>query len=73
MVFLRNRKGFDMWAPDCVFKSGTYYLYFPVGGRIGVATSDKPFGPWKVLDKPVTGVRGIDLLARPSRQSLGTL
>jgi hypothetical protein len=55
-----NRKGFDMWAPDCVFKNGTYYFYFPVGGRIGVATSEKPVGPWKVLDQPVTGVGGID-------------
>ncbi|HEY5042096.1 MAG TPA: family 43 glycosylhydrolase [Verrucomicrobiae bacterium] len=55
-----NRKGYDMWAPDCVFKNGTYYFYFPVGGRIGVATSDKPDGPWKVLDQPVAGVGGID-------------
>ena len=55
-----NRRGYDMWAPDCVFKGGTYYFYFPVGGRIGVATSDKPYGPWKVLDKPVTGAGGID-------------
>ena len=55
-----NRKGYDMWAPDCVFKGGTYYFYFPVGGRIGVATSDKPYGPWKILDQPVTGAGGID-------------
>jgi beta-xylosidase len=55
-----NRKGYDMWAPDCVFKNGTYYFYFPVGRRIGVATSDKPYGSWKVLDKPVTGAGGID-------------
>ena len=55
-----TRKGDDMWAPDCVFKNGTYYFYFPVGGRIGVATSDKPYGPWKVLDQPVNGARGID-------------
>ena len=55
-----TRKGYDMWAPDCVFKNGTYYFYFPVGGRIGVATSDKPYGPWKILDKPVTGASGID-------------
>ena len=55
-----NRRGFDMWAPDCVFKNGTYYFYFPVGGRIGVATAEKPYGPWKILDHPVTGARGID-------------
>ena len=55
-----NRIGYDMWAPDCVFKNGTYFFYFPVGGRIGAATSDKPYGPWKVRDKPVTGAGGID-------------
>jgi beta-xylosidase len=55
-----TRHNFDMWAPDCVFNRGTYYFYFPVGRGIGVATSEKPYGPWKVLDQPVTGVRGID-------------
>jgi len=58
--WLNGRKNDDMWAPDCVFKNGTYYFYFPVGGRIGVATSDKPYGPWKVLDQPVAGASGID-------------
>jgi hypothetical protein len=51
---------YDMWAPDCVFKNDKYYFYFPVGGRIGVATADKPEGPYSVLDKPVEGIRGID-------------
>lgn len=55
-----TRQGYDMWAPDCVFKNGTYYFYFPVGRRIGVATSEKPYGPWTVLDKPVAGAGGID-------------
>ena len=58
--WLNGRKGNDMWAPDCVFKNGTYYFYFPVGRRIGIATSEKPYGPWKVLDQPVTGAGGID-------------
>ena len=51
---------YDMWAPDCVFKNGKYYFYFPVGGKIGVATAEKPEGPYNVLDKPVIGVGGID-------------
>ena len=51
---------YDMWAPDCVFKNDKYYFYFPVGGRIGVATADKPEGPYSILDKPVEGIRGID-------------
>jgi hypothetical protein len=55
-----TRINYDMWAPDCVFKNEKYYFYFPVGGRIGVATADKPEGPYSVLDKPVEGIRGID-------------
>ncbi len=55
-----TRINYDMWAPECVFKNGKYYFYFPVGGRIGVATADKPEGPYTVLDKPVEGMGGID-------------
>ncbi len=55
-----NRKSFDMWAPDCVFKNGKYYFYFPAGGRIGVAIADKPYGPFKPEEKPIQGANGID-------------
>lgn len=55
-----TRINYDMWAPDCVYKNGKYYFYFPVGGRIGVATADKPEGPFTVLEQAVPGVRGID-------------
>jgi hypothetical protein len=55
-----TRIGYDMWAPDCVFKNGKYYFYFPVNGKIGVATADKPEGPYTVLDSPVVGMNGID-------------
>jgi hypothetical protein len=55
-----TRINYDMWAPDCVFKNGKYYFYFPVGGKIGIATADKPEGPYTVLDKPVEGIGGID-------------
>jgi hypothetical protein len=55
-----ERKSFDMWAPDCVFKNGKYYFYFPAGGRIGVALADKPYGPFKPEERPIEGVRGID-------------
>lgn len=45
----RESGGF-MWAPDCAYKDGTYYFYYPHpcneewddSWRIGVATSDKP-------------------------------
>ncbi|GIO56409.1 family 43 glycosylhydrolase [Paenibacillus cineris] len=45
----RPEGGF-MWAPDCAYKDGTYYFYYPHPSgsdwndtwKIGVATSDKP-------------------------------
>jgi len=55
-----NRKSFDMWAPDCVFKNGKYYFYFPTGGRIGVAMADKPYGPFTAEPNAIKGVRGVD-------------
>ncbi|WP_197172120.1 family 43 glycosylhydrolase [Novipirellula aureliae] len=42
-----------MWAPDCVYKDGLYYFYFPHHNvekewEIGVATSKKPASDFKV-------------------------
>lgn len=56
---------YAMWAPDCVFKDGKYYFYFPAISkqgerRIGVAIADKPYGPFKVESEPIAGVLGID-------------
>jgi hypothetical protein len=60
-----NPTGYSMWAPDCVFKNGKYYFFFPAtakagGFRIGVAVADKPYGPFQAEPKPIEGVRGID-------------
>jgi hypothetical protein len=60
-----NPTAYAMWAPDCVFKDGKYYFYFPAiaktgGMRIGVATGDKPHGPFKPLANYIEGVSGID-------------
>ena len=58
--------GYSMWAPDCVFKNGKYYFYFPNAPRngrgfaIGVATADKPEGPFTLEKEPIKGVSGID-------------
>lgn len=43
------------WAPDCAFKNGKYYFYFPTDqSYIGVAESDSPAGPFKdALGKPL--------------------
>ena len=58
-------KSYSMWAPDCNFKNGKYYFYFPAhqkDGRnaIGVAVADKPEGPYVPQEKPIPGVNGID-------------
>jgi beta-xylosidase len=50
----REEGGF-MWAPDCAFKNGTYYFYFPHPSgtdyrktwKIGVATSTSPTSGFK--------------------------
>jgi len=62
-----NPTSYSMWAPDCVFKNGKYYFYFPAmgktggrGNRIGVAISDKPSGPFTPEPHPIDGVAGID-------------
>jgi len=54
-----------MWAPDCAFKNGTYYFYFPHknknGGWVtGVATSTKPEGPFKDIGRYIDGTSGTD-------------
>lgn len=36
-----------LYAPDCMYKNGTYYLYYCQNGDIeGVATSKSPLGPF---------------------------
>ena len=36
-----------LFAPDCMYKDGTYYLYYcQPGGQEGVATSKSPIGPF---------------------------
>lgn len=37
-----------LFAPDCIYKDGTYYLFFCMADNSeGVATSKSPFGPFK--------------------------
>ncbi len=55
----------QLWAPDVAYKNGSYYLYFPAkdrGGifRIGVARSDKPYGPFKAEAEPIAGSLSMD-------------
>lgn len=57
--------GRQLWAPDAEYKNGKYYLYFPLKDkedvfRIGVAVSDKPYGPFKAEPKPIEGSFSMD-------------
>jgi hypothetical protein len=57
---------YSMWAPDCIANNGKYYFYFPSkpnNGRffsIGVAVSDKPYGPFTPQPEPIKNIGGID-------------
>lgn len=61
-----NPEGYSMWAPDCVYKNGKYYFFFPNapqnghGFGIGVATASKPEGPFTCEAQPINGISGID-------------
>lgn len=65
----RPEGGF-MWAPDCAYKDGTYYFYFPHPSgtdwnntwKVGVATSKYPDRDFKPLDKPMENVGGFALI-----------
>ena len=55
----------QMWAPDANEKDGKYYLFFPAKDydgifRIGVAISDKPYGPFIPEEEPIKGSYSID-------------
>jgi len=64
-----KKNSYAMWAPDCIYKNGKYYFYFPATAAdttnkrrftIGVAVSDKPTGPFTPQAESITNVRGID-------------
>ena len=53
-----------LFAPDAMFKDGTYYLYYclsDINGTEGVATSDRPTGPFTNGQKiELRGIEEID-------------
>lgn len=60
---------YSMWAPDCIYRNGKYYFYFPTtakdssygrGFAIGVAVGDQPAGPFVPQPTPIKNVHGID-------------
>ncbi|GAA0550467.1 glycoside hydrolase family 43 protein [Chitinophaga japonensis] len=57
--------GRQLWAPDAAYANNMYYLYFPLKDkqdifRIGVATSNKPEGPFTAEPQPIKGSYSID-------------
>lgn len=55
----------QLWAPDAAAKDGRYYLFFPARDnegifRIGVASSDRPSGPFTAEPEPIVGSYSID-------------
>jgi beta-xylosidase len=55
----------QLWAPDAAFANNTYHLYFPVKDkqgifRIGVATSNKPEGPFTPEKEAIKNSYSID-------------
>jgi Glycosyl hydrolases family 43/Ricin-type beta-trefoil lectin domain-like/Secretion system C-terminal sorting domain len=45
----------DAWAPDMVYRNGTYYFYYTAEAKIGVATGTSPKGPFTDLGSPLIG------------------
>lgn len=64
----RPEGGF-MWAPDCAYRDGTYYFYFPHPSgsdwnktwKVGVATSSKPASDFKP-GRFIEGVGGFSMI-----------
>lgn len=57
--------GRQLWDNDVATKNGKYYLYFSMKDkndifRLGVAISDKPYGPFIPQEHPIKGSYSID-------------
>lgn len=55
----------QLWAPDAARKGGRYYFFFPARDRsgifrIGVATGERPEGPFRPEPQPIAGSYSID-------------
>jgi len=55
----------QMWAPTAASRDGRYFLYFPAKRadgifQIGVASSDRPEGPFVADPEPIAGSYSID-------------
>lgn len=57
-ILIEQQKKKSLFAPDCIYKDGKYYLYFCLSDESeGVAVSDSPTGPFKnAVRLPVKGI-----------------
>ncbi len=57
-ALIQVQKNKMLYAPDCIYKDGKYYLYFCLSDDSeGVAVADSPIGPFKNAKKlPVSGI-----------------
>ena len=64
-----KQRSYSMWAPDCIYANGQYYLYFPAVAReaekdevfgVGIAVSKRPEGPFRPTQQRIEGIKGID-------------
>ena len=51
----------NLWAPDCAYTNGKYYLYYPAEDstgafHIGVAVGPTPIGPFTDMGSPISGI-----------------
>lgn len=64
-----RKEGGFMWAPDCVYRNGNYYFYFPHPSKtkwndsweFGVATSKKPASDFTSIDY-IKGLGGFGMI-----------
>lgn len=64
-----RKEGGFMWAPDCAYKNGTYFFYFPhpsgtswdTTWKVGIATSQRPGSDFTVAGY-IEGLRGRSMI-----------
>lgn len=64
-----RKEGGFMWAPDCAYKNGTYYFYFPhpsgtswdTTWKVGIAASKKPASDFTNVGY-IPGIRGKSMI-----------
>ncbi|HEX4221239.1 MAG TPA: family 43 glycosylhydrolase [Pseudonocardiaceae bacterium] len=70
--------GGNLWAPDVVYRDGSFFLYYAASGTVaggtavGVLTSSSPLGPWVDSGGPVVAPYGGRWLLDPEVITVGS-